>query len=199
MDGLAIKRLRARGVQVADLTVDRGSCVTVAGASGSGKTLLLRAIADLDQSVGEVQLNGRARDAMTGPEWRRRVTYAAAEAAWWAPSVEQHAKDWPLPALRQVGFEPDVLGWDIHRLSSGERQRLALVRALAHRPDVLLLDEPTANLDDSNTERVERLIAEWRAAGGCACWVSHDPAQRARVGDRNAVVRDGIAELERHG
>lgn len=199
MGVLSVNRLQASGIQVAGLVIDRGGCVTVAGASGSGKTLLLRAIADLDPSQGEVLLDGRSRDTMTGPEWRRRVTYVAAESAWWAPGVEEHALDWPLPALQRLGFEPDVLQWEVQRLSSGERQRLALVRALAHQPDTLLLDEPTANLDHANTERVEQLIAEWRATGGCTCWVSHDPAQRARVGNVHFNVRDGVAEQESHG
>ena len=63
------------------LVVSAGEIVTLRGASGSGKTLLLRAIADLDPHKGEVSLNGVARSGMTGPEWRRRVRFVAAEAA----------------------------------------------------------------------------------------------------------------------
>jgi ABC-type sugar transport system ATPase subunit len=66
------------------LAVSAGEIVTLRGASGSGKTLLLRAIADLDPHGGEVWLDGLERSAMTGPEWRRRVRFVAAEAAWWA-------------------------------------------------------------------------------------------------------------------
>jgi putative ABC transport system ATP-binding protein len=70
----------------------------------------------------------------------------------------------------------------ISRLSTGERQRLALARLLALRPQVLLLDEATANLDPSNRDRVEDLIQYYRREQGAAVlWVSHDPDQRRRL------------------
>jgi ABC-type iron transport system FetAB ATPase subunit len=82
-------------------------------------------------------------------------------------------------------------------MSSGERQRLALVRALSGHPGVLLLDEPTANLDTENRERVERLIADYQQRqGALALWVTHDPEQRLRVAARQFEIRDGgIREL----
>ena len=90
---------------------------------------------------------------------------------------------------------PVKVEWEVQRLSSGERQRLAIARALAGGPAALLLDEPTANLDHTSTKRVERLIAAWRdQTGGCVLWVSHDPAQRARVADAQFEIRDGILE-----
>ncbi len=66
--------------------------------------------------------------------------------------------DW----LDKLGFAPDVLGWSVARLSTGERQRLALVRLLAQTPEVLLLDEATANLDPSNGARVESVVETYR-------------------------------------
>jgi len=88
--------------------------------------------------------------------------------------------------LEQLGFEQDVLEWRIERLSTGEKQRLALVRLLLNEPKVLLLDEPTAALDVSNVWKVEEVIAEYRNATGAAVvWVSHNPEQIARVADRH--------------
>lgn len=193
MSHLHIRRLHNRGVDAADLRVDDGGCVALHGISGSGKTLLLRAIADLDEAEGEVWLDDTERSQLSGPAWRRRVAYLAAESQWWHRRLRPHAEAWDAQQLAALGFTPDVLDWEIHRLSSGERQRLALARALAHAPSALLLDEPTANLDGPNTERVERLIADWRGqTRGCVLWVSHDPQQRRRTAQAQFMIEDGV-------
>ena len=179
---LRLAALQAPGVEAGSLALDPGGCIALHGDSGSGKTRLLRLIADLDPGQGEVWLDHTERRDIPAPEWRRRVMYLAAESQWWYPQVGAHATDWAAEALDVLGFAPGVLDWSVERLSSGERQRMALARALSRSPEVLLLDEPTANLDQANTARVERLVADWRAAtGGAVIWVSHDPAQRARV------------------
>ena len=91
-----------------------------------------------------------------------------------------------------MGFAPDVLAWSVARLSTGERQRLALARLLAQRPEALLLDEATANLDPTNRERVESVVAGYRTASAAAVlWVSHDPEQRERLGGRQFAIREG--------
>ena len=195
MSGLHIEGLTGASVRAEHLHITAGSCCSLSGASGSGKTLLLRAIADLDQADGEVWLDGQARSRLSGPEWRRRAIYLAAESQWWARHVGEHATDWRTADLAALGFDPEVLDWEVQRLSSGERQRLALARALAHAPRALLLDEPTANLDRHNTVAVEQLLADWqREHLGCALWVSHDSAQRTRVADRHYRIHDGVLE-----
>ena len=193
MSSLRIEQLSRPGVSVAE-SGDRRRHLHCRchGASGSGKTLLLRAIADLDEAEGEVWLDDRARSGMRAPQWRKLVMYVASESHWWARLVREHAADWPAEDLQTLGFEPEVLDWEIQRLSSGERQRLALIRAISCTPSVLLLDEPTANLDRSNTERVERLIEAWRRrTDGCVLWISHDPDQRARVATARYQVEAG--------
>ncbi|WBF19286.1 ATP-binding cassette domain-containing protein [Halomonas elongata] len=85
------------------------------------------------------------------------------------------------------------------RLSSGEKQRLALLRAVAREPEALLLDEPTANLDEATIRRVEAwLVERIRARGWPTLWVAHDTGQIARVADRHWCIRDGqlVAEEE---
>ena len=77
------------------------------------------------------------------------------------------------------------------RLSSGERQRLALLRLLSRNPKALLLDEPTANLDDVNQQRVEALVEAYRQAHGApVLWISHDVAQQRRVATRRLTIED---------
>jgi ABC-type iron transport system FetAB ATPase subunit len=197
VSSLRIEHLQRAGVSATDITVAAGSCIALHGASGSGKTLLLRAISDLDEAEGEVWLEKQPRSGMSGPQWRRRVSYVAAESHWWGRWVREHAKAWRTPDLQALGFGPEVLDWEIQRLSSGERQRLAIARVLAGSPSALLLDEPTANLDQENARRVEQLVEDWRRdTGGCVVWVSHDPAQRARVAKAQFEILDGNVRQE---
>ena len=206
MAGLRLAALRPRLLAPVDLRLDAGDLAFVSGPSGSGKSLLLRAIADLDPHEGEVWLGEEPRSAMPPPLWRRRVGLLPAESFWWGDTVEEHIPRWradgaaevdPIPAwLGALGFDRDVLGWSVARLSTGERQRLALVRLLAQAPEALLLDEATANLDPSNRDRVEHLIGAYRRERQAAVlWVSHDPAQCERLGGVVYLIRDGRLEV----
>lgn len=194
--------LEVEGLQTAhlgplDLCLQPGELLQITGASGSGKSLLLRALADLDPSSGAVRLAGQDRGDVAPPDWRRQVAYVPAETAWWAPEVAEHLPvGWQqgqtLAWLERVALPEEALGWEIERLSSGERQRLGLLRALLNRPRVLLLDEPTANLDLENTRRIERAVRSYLAeADAGALWVSHDTLQRSRLGGRILELRDG--------
>lgn len=180
-------------LQPVNLSLAAGESLALHGPSGAGKSLLLRAIADLDPNQGEALLDGRPRAGFRPPDWRRAVMLIPAESHWWSAGVREHAAHWPVAWLARLGFDEKVLDWETRRLSSGERQRLALIRALALEPPVLLLDEITANLDDANTAQVEALLAEYQAAQGAAIlWVSHDPEQRARIARRQARIADGV-------
>ena len=186
--GLAHERLGP-----VDLTVAAGECVVCRGPSGSGKTLLLRAIADLDEAAGDVALDGESRDAMSAPEWRRRVAYVPAEPGWWADRADDHWIDTEAarPGMERLGLDADVARRTVAALSTGERQRLALVRALLQHPRLLLLDEPTAALDPEATSSVESWIAELRREGVGVIWVSHDRDQARRVQDREVKLLPG--------
>ena len=181
MSSLRIEHLQRAGVNAADITLAAGSCIALHGASGSGKTLLLRAIADLDEAEGEVWLDQQPRSGMSGPAVATPGELCRRREPLVGQLVREHATEWRTPDLEALGFGPEVLDWEVQRLSSGERQRLAIARALTGQPAALLLDEPTANLDQSNTARVERLVEAWlKETDGCVLWVSHDPAQRAQ-------------------
>jgi len=181
-----VRAVRRTGLQPVSFSLAAGEGLAVSGPSGCGKSLMLRAIADLDPNQGEVCLDGALRSAMAAPAWRRLVGYVPAEPGWWADTVGQHFSDWPAAAelAARLGLPLDAGDWPMTRPSSGERLRLALVRALMNRPRVLLLDEPTAALDAASVTRVEDLIAENLRAGLAVVWVSHDPAQVTRVARR---------------
>lgn len=177
----------------ASLELRRGECVALQGPSGSGKSLLLRAIADLDPHQGAVSLDGVAQESISGPEWRRLVTYVPAEAGWWADTVVEHYCDWTqtIPLVKRLGLPASCGEWSVSRLSTGERQRLALVRAFVQAPRVLLLDEPTSGLDSETTLLVEAVAAERRTGGVAILWVTHDDAQVRRVATRLLTMCEG--------
>ena len=148
-------------------------------------------MADLEPHAGEVWLGELAQSAVPGHRWRRRVMLVPAESHWWADSVGEHLADPGDRDLEALGFGREVLGWQVSRLSSGEKQRLALLRALCLEPDALLLDEPTANLDDATTRRVETwLMEKIRERGWPVIWVAHDRAQIDRVARRHLRIED---------
>lgn len=180
---LEIHDLSVGALEGVNLTVGPGEVVCVSGPSGPGKSRLLRAIADLEPHAGRVALNGENRDALPAHAWRAQVMLVPAESQWWADRVGEHLAG-PMPLdLSTLGFPDDASGWAVSRLSSGEKQRLALLRALSRKPAALLLDEPTANLDDHTTRRVEDwLLAEVAERGLMVIWVAHDAEQIRRVG-----------------
>ena len=187
---LKIDYLSLPGLPVLSFEIAAGECLAVEGPSGSGKTRLLRAIADLDPADGYVFLEGVERRELPAPQWRRRVRYAAAESAWWGTTAREH---FPPTAkldrlLSAVGLDADLLDRPVAELSTGERQRLGLIRAIADEPQVLLLDEPTSALDAQNAALAEELIRFQILAGRILILVSHDVGQVARLAQAHLVL-----------
>ncbi len=199
---LTIRGLTRPGLSPVDLELAGGECVAVLGPSGGGKTLLLRAIADLDPNEGELSLDGESRAGMSGPEWRGRVRYLASEPGWWAERIGAHFADAEaaMPLLAGLGLGAEALDWTVSRASTGERQRLALARTLARTqtqaPEVLLLDEPSSGLDPAATEMVEAMLRQRLAAGTAILIATHDPAQAGRLARRRLIVEAGKVREE---
>jgi len=185
--------LRVDGVGPIDFCLAKGECLVLGGHSGAGKSRLLRAIADLDVHEGSVSCQGIAARDLKPSDWRRRVGLLAADSQWWRDRVGEHFGTPPaMEQLQALDLAPGLLDELVARLSSGERQRFALLRLLANRPRVLLLDEPTANLDPDNVTRVEKLVATYMAAEDAGVlWVSHDPLQTTRVAGRTLWMEAG--------
>ena len=198
---LSLKDLKSPIAGPFDLELAAGECLAITGESGSGKSLFLRMIADLDPNEGEVKLDGVDRSSLPSPAWRRRAPYVAAESGWWLKNAAEHFAPDRLEAARtlaaSLGVRSAPFEGEVARLSTGERQRLAIVRALVLDSPVLLLDEPTGSLDPESTLKVEAVLIERLRAGLALVLVSHEPAQAGRLGARHRVMRDRRLEAER--
>lgn len=197
MEKQFVPRLRVDNLVIHDvgpvsLHVEKGECVGLSGASGSGKSLFLRAIADIEPHGGTICLDGTEQALIPAPAWRRQVGLLPAESRWWSDTVGDHFATSAAGGFSRLGFDAGILAWPVSRLSSGERQRLALLRLMENRPRLLLLDEPTANLDEENSAKVEELIRSYREETGAAVvWVGHQRVQLYRVASRFFAMDSG--------
>lgn len=192
---LRLVELVTRHVGPVALELAPGECIGLSGPSGAGKTLLLRAIADLDVHEGDAFMDGVRCSELKGPQWRSHVALLPAESQWWFDTIGEHFSSVDTALLGQLGFSPEVMEWEVARCSTGERQRLALARLLANTPEVLLLDEPTASLDAENIARVEAVVTGYREHSKAAViWCGHDAAQLQRIAGRRFRLAAGVLQ-----
>jgi len=172
--------------------IDAGKGMSIQGGSGSGKSLLLRAIADLDQHDGKVSLHNELQNNLPAPQWRSQIGYLISETVFWADRVEEHFDNLQSPfilrAIDALKIEP-LFPQIVTKLSSGEKQRIALLRLLANQPKALLLDEPTSHLDSESRVAAESLITEYQQAHNCPLLlVSHNREQCERMTQQHYVM-----------
>ncbi len=182
-----------------DIRVKKGECISIQGPSGSGKSIFLRAIVDLDPNEGEVWLNGVERSTIPAYEWRRKIMLVPAESGWWGDHVGDHFNepDGNSEMLAALDLPPDVMAFEVARLSSGERQRLALARSLSMKPEMLLLDEPTAALDQEAAARVEALLHQEMDRGVGIILVTHDGEQAERLAGKSYILEHGLLSIKK--
>jgi UDP-glucose/iron transport system ATP-binding protein len=180
--------------------IPAGTCTAVTGPSGAGKTTLLRLLNRLDEpDTGRIRLQGRPLPDLDVLALRRRVALVAQAPVLLTGQVLDElragqprlGKDEAAGLLEQASLPPGMLARSTAGLSGGEAQRLCLARALAARPQVLLLDEPTSALDPASTSAVEQAAKGFIAAGGSVVLVSHDPGQTSRIAGRILTLRAG--------
>jgi putative ABC transport system ATP-binding protein len=173
------------------LAIEPGA-TAILGPSGSGKSTLLRLLNRLaDPDVGVVRFHGEDVRALDPLELRRRAVLvpqlpaplpgSVADNVRYGPALLGREVD-PRPALELAGLDGDFVERDAARLSVGEQQRVMLARALALEPEVLLLDEPTAALDERAKDSVEATLAG--LDGLSLVLVTHERAQAERLARR---------------
>ncbi len=217
-DGPGRLELRAVGVRYTDsapwvldgidLVLEPGTVAVLTGPSGSGKTTLAELLVRFrDPGRGAILLDGGDLRDLAQEDVRRAVVLAGQDAHLFATSIRENlrigrpdaAADELLEALRQVGLDGFVdgleggldtqVGEDGAYVSGGQRQRLALARALLARPRLVILDEPDAHLDDETADRLlPDLVAAARGAGVGVLLISHRPAACA--------LADRVLELD---
>jgi putative ABC transport system ATP-binding protein len=192
MPELRLEKLVVLELGPISLSVGASEIVCLSGESGAGKSLLLRAIADLIPHQGKVFMDGQSSYDMPAPVWRRQVGLLPAESQWWYDSIGEHFVSADVKVFDALAMPKDALQWTVSRCSTGEKQRLALLRLLANQPGCLLLDEPTGSLDPDNTRRVEVLIQQLvKDRKMPVLWVSHSNEQIRRIADRHFIISEG--------
>ncbi|MFS0852440.1 ABC transporter ATP-binding protein [Microbacterium sp. 179-I 3D4 NHS] len=204
---------RQTALHPTDLDVVEGSSLGIIGESGSGKSTLVRLLLGLDRPTsGTVSLDGRPVEATASARslhWLRRQTglvfqdpYASLDPRMtagqiireplWALDVPGDHRARVREVLGQVGLTPDAGDRYPHEFSGGQRQRIALARAIAHRPRILVGDEPLSALDVTVRAQILELLVELRRTTDMTLiLVSHDIGVVQNLSDTVAVMKDG--------
>ncbi|MGX7197853.1 ABC transporter ATP-binding protein [Enterococcus olivae] len=184
------------------LEVEKGECLTISGPSGSGKSTLLKMIASLvTPSSGEIYLNDKAQSEFQPHKYRQKVSYCFQQPVLFGETVRDNLL-FPFTIRKEVFDEKKAVGLlekvmlsasfldqKITSLSGGEKQRVALIRHLLFLPEVLLLDEVTAGLDDENKEIIHQLIDHLKDQGVTILQITHDSTELAKA--EKVVRMDG--------
>ena len=202
-------------LDIEELNLEQGRITGLIGPSGAGKSTLLYILNGLEKPTsGKILFDGKELKSEPDLETRRQMSMVFQKPTVFNTSVYENMayslklrgmekaliKDRVLELARMIGLE-DKLRQKAVTLSGGEAQRLSLARAIIHRPKVLLLDEPTANLDPANVAMIEKLILHTKKEYNTSIViVTHNMFQAKRLSDdvvfllNGSIVENGTAE-----
>ncbi len=189
-----------------NLTISVESCdfISVTGPSGSGKSTFLKLCSHLVSPVdGDIIFRGKSINEYNPAEFRKQIVYCSQTPFLFGETVQDNM-DFPF-ILRNVKpdqsrikdlfslfqMEDGYLKKEVRNLSGGEKQRLALIRALIFEPEILLLDEVTSALDADNAQVTEAIISKMNKKGISVLWVTHSPEQLKEYANRLLTLKAG--------
>ncbi|MFQ5906106.1 MAG: phosphate ABC transporter ATP-binding protein [bacterium] len=186
-----------------DMTVREGEIFVILGPTGSGKSTLLRMLNRLEvPDSGKIFLDGKDTEQYDILDVRRKIGMVFQSPVLFDGRVEedilfgQRLRGTADRALagqlaKLVGLPNHLLDRTTRELSAGEKQKVAIARALANQPEILLMDEPTSALDPSSRLHIEEFIKKARNAGPTVILVTHDVEQAKRLADRLLLLIEG--------
>ncbi|WP_419660775.1 ABC transporter, ATP-binding protein [Desulfosarcina variabilis str. Montpellier] len=196
-----------------DLTLNPGDIIGVLGPSGCGKTTLLKTLAGLiDAVAGRITFLGRTFHRIPMPTYRRLVTYVDQTPIMLNMSVRENLElpftyasadaaydpEAALKSMDALNLDHGLLDQHAGKLSGGQMQRISLLRALLIKPAIMLLDEPTSNLDADTVQAAERIIMQYARQDGGACMLAtHNAAQANRICSSIIDIRPLLTEKAR--
>ncbi len=206
---IEIEKLRVRAgsftLEVEELNVGRGEYMVVMGPNGAGKTVLLETIAGFRRPIsGKIVIDGV--DVTFKPPEKRAISFVPQNLALWPHmtvfenisyglkirGIDKNEVKRKVLEISEIMKIKHLLDRRVTTLSGGEKQKVALARALVISPKAVLLDEPLSNLDKGVAEKLKSFIKEIRReVGFTAIHVTHDPIEAAELGDRVAVMLNG--------
>ena len=199
--GLVFERSGRRILDGIDIDIEGSGTLVLIGPNGAGKSLLMRALAGLvEPTVGAVTWAGSRPDRRRAPKigfvfqrpvLLRRSALANVEYALAVAGVPRAGRSNLAHAALERARLTHLAQSPARVLSGGEQQLLSIARALATGPEILILDEPTSNLDPSATTAIEQLIGEVRSAGTRVVLITHDLGQLRRLADEVAFLHRG--------
>ncbi len=199
--GLAFERRGRRILNGIDIEIDGAGTLVLIGPNGAGKSLLVRILAGLvEPTAGRVSWASSTPDRRRAPRigfvfqrpvLLRRSALANVEYALAVAGVGRAERSQRAQAALERARLTHLMHAPARVLSGGEQQLLSIARALATGPEILILDEPTSNLDPSATTAIERLIGEVRSEGTRVVLITHDLGQLRRLADEVAFLHHG--------
>jgi putative ABC transport system ATP-binding protein len=186
------------------LNINTGEFISVVGPSGSGKSTFFKLCCNLiSPTSGNIVFKGKNFMDYDPVELRKSIVYCFQAPLLFGSTVKQNIYyPYSIRGLKpdekrvnelfsEFHMPQDFLDNDVKNLSGGEKQRIALIRSLLFKPEILLLDEVTSALDKDNTELVEGIINSINKQGVTVLWITHNPEQSRRYAHRLITIEQG--------
>lgn len=188
-----------------NLNIEEGDIISIVGPSGSGKSTLLKICSDLISATdGDIHYRDKNYKDYNPIELRKNISYCVQIPFLFGDTVYDNLsysfkirkkevdKTLVVEFLEKFNLDKSYIEKSVDSLSGGEKQRIALIRNLIFKPDILLLDEVTASLDPENSKVVENIIKDLNKSGTTVLWITHDIAQSNSIFNKKITMENGL-------